>query len=210
VLRYAAAIRRYLAGMLNDPDEADEVAQDAMVRLLKGDFAGADPDRGRFRDLLKTAVRNMVRDHWAKQKRRHHAGAALDVLADDSDVKLETAWLSAWQANVLDHAWGALKDFERENPGNPAYTLLKLRSDFPDETSEQLAERLSNRLGTVVNAVHGRQLLRRARVRFAELLTKEIALGLDEATPERIEEELAALGLLEHVRPFLARSRDNE
>jgi hypothetical protein len=203
VMRYAPAIRRYVGGIVRDGDGTDEVAQDVIVRLLKGDFAGADPNRGRFRDLLKTAIRNMVRNHWAKEHRRRSAPVDFDKLADTNDAKLDAAWLAAWQTNVLDHAWAALKDFERANPGNPAYTLLKWRTDFPDETSDQLAARLSAKLGTTIQPANARQILRRARVRFADLLMKEIALGLDDATPPQIEEELAALGLLEHVRDFL-------
>jgi hypothetical protein len=62
---------------------------------------------------------------------------------------------------------------------------------------------LAEKLGVPVRPDAGRQMLRRARLRFADLLMKEIALGLDDATPQEIEEELAALGLLEHVRDFL-------
>jgi len=203
VMRYAPAIRRYIGGILKDRDDTDEVAQDVMVRFLKGDFAGADPDRGRFRDFLKAAIRNMVRNHWAKQNRRRAAVVDFDHLADDSETKLESSWLGAWQTNVLDHAWSALKDFERMNPGNPAHALLKWRTEHPDETSEQLAARLSEKLGTAVRPANARQMLRRARLRFADLVVKEIALGLDDPTPTQIEEELAAVGLLEYVRDFL-------
>jgi RNA polymerase sigma factor (sigma-70 family) len=203
VMRYASAIRRYVGGILKDRDDTEELAQDIVVRLLKGDFAGADPDRGRFRDLLKAAVRNMVRNYWAKQNRRRTAPLEFDDVADDSEDKLESSWLAAWQNNVLDHAWSALKDFERSNPANPAHTLLKWRAEFPDETSDQLAARLSAKVGTDVRPANARQMLRRARLRFADLLVKEIALGLDQATPGQLEEELAALGLLEHVRDFL-------
>ncbi len=203
VMRYASSIRRYIGGILKEPDTADDLAQEAIVRLLQGDFAGADPNRGRFRDLLKTAIRNMIRNQWDKQKRRKTASADVDQMADDTDAKLDSAWLAAWQTNVLDHAWSALKDFERKNPGNPAHTLLKWRSDFPDESSDQLAARLSEKVGTPVRPDATRQILRRARLRFAELLVEEVARGLDDPTPQAIEEELAALGLLEHVRDFL-------
>ena len=75
VLRYAKAVRSYVGGMLRNREDADELAQDVVVRLLKGDFAGADPTRGRFRDLLKTAARNMVRNFWEKQSRRRPVDA---------------------------------------------------------------------------------------------------------------------------------------
>src|SRR2546430_1665631 len=69
VLRYAGAIRGYVGAMTPDSADADELAQDIVVRLLRGDFAGADPARGRFRDLLKVSVRNQVRTFLSKKSR---------------------------------------------------------------------------------------------------------------------------------------------
>jgi RNA polymerase sigma factor (sigma-70 family) len=202
VLHYAAAIRRYLGGILTDSSDTDELAQEVMVRLLRGDFAGADPSRGRFRDLLKAAVRNMVRNQWNKQKRRRGANVILDDLPTE-DAPADDPWLGAWQRTVLDHAWAGLREFERTHPKNPAYTILHLRVSHPDDSSQQLAAKLSEMLKTPIRPDACRQLLRRARFRFAELLIEEVRVGLDEPTPERVEEELAALGLLEHVRDFL-------
>ena len=68
VLRYSDATKNYIRGIVRDEASAEEIAQHAVLRMLSGDFAGADPNRGRFRDLLKVATRNMVRNHWAKEK----------------------------------------------------------------------------------------------------------------------------------------------
>ncbi|CAN5198620.1 hypothetical protein BH11PLA2_BH11PLA2_47920 [soil metagenome] len=199
VLRYARAIRRYVGGIVTKSDDADELAQDVIMRLMKGDFAGADQARGRFRDLLKTAVRNMVRNHWAKSNRRRTADADPDHAADTSDP----AWDHEWQANVLDHAWAALREAERQNPVVPSYTLLRLRTEFPDAPSEELAEKLAARTGTTVRSDACRQMLRRARLRFSEALVTEIGIGLADPSPTRVAEELASLGLLDYVKDFL-------
>ena len=61
VLRYSDATRNYIRGIVRDEASAEETAQNAVLRMLSGDFAGADPNRGRFRDLLKVAAQNMVR-----------------------------------------------------------------------------------------------------------------------------------------------------
>jgi RNA polymerase sigma factor (sigma-70 family) len=201
VLRYAKAVRSYVGGMLKNQEDADELAQDVVVRLLKGDFAGADPNRGRFRDLLKTASRNMVRHFWEKQARRRPVDADLGLVAE-SDQSGDP-WLASWQKTVLDHAWASLKDFERQNPKNPAHALLRLRTEFPEETSDQLAEKLSKQVGTTIRPDTCRQMLRRARLKFAELLVEEIRLGIEDPSPARVEEELAALELLDFVRDFL-------
>jgi len=202
VLRYARAVRRYVGGIARNTDDADELAQEVMVRLMNGDFGGADPNRGRFRDLLRTAVRNMVRKHWAKANRRKAADLDPDVLGA-ADERADAEWDGAWQQNVLDHAWAALKEYERSAPGTRAHTVLKLRTDFPTDTSEQLAERLSAKVSSPIRPDACRQMLRRARVRFATLLIDEIRMGLADPSPDRVTDELAALGLLEHVRDFL-------
>ncbi|HEX3152199.1 MAG TPA: sigma-70 family RNA polymerase sigma factor [Gemmataceae bacterium] len=201
VLRYAKSVRAYVGGLLKNREDADELAQEIVVRLLKGDFAGADPTRGRFRDLLKTAARNMVRNFWEKQSRRKPVEADLGLIAGAEAPG--DPWLASWQKTVLDHVWGALKDVQKANPKNPAHTLLRLRTEFPDDTSDQLAEKLSSKLGTPIRPDACRQMLRRARLKFAELLVEEIRLGLDDPSPGRVEEELAALELLDHVRDFL-------
>jgi RNA polymerase sigma factor (sigma-70 family) len=203
VLRYARAIRRFAGCVVKNPEDADELAQEVMVRLLRGDFAGADPQRGSFRSLLRTAMRNIIRTHWKRQSRTRAAAIDVDLLAGEEDIRLEQSWLDGWQQTVLDHAWAALREVERQNPAQAAHTLLKLRTQFPDETSEELAARLSQALGGPVRADTCRQMLRRARLRFAQLLITEIEVGLESPTPERVEEELAALKLLDHVRDFL-------
>jgi RNA polymerase sigma factor (sigma-70 family) len=203
VLRYAAAVRRYVGGILSKPEDADELAQDVVVRLLRGDFAGADPERGRFRDLLKTAVRNMIHNHWARQNRRCPVAMDLERLPGPTDDSLDASWLAAWQTTILDHAWSALNDFEQAHPRTHAYTLLRLRAEAPDATSEELAARLSATTGTTIRLDACRQMLRRARLQLAQTLVKEVEMGLAEPTPERVEEELASLGLLDYVRDFL-------
>ncbi len=146
VLRYMPAVRRYVGAMLSSSQEADDVTQDLVVRFLAGDFAGADPQRGRFRDLLKVAVRNMVRSHWAWEKRRR--GVALDidrVPADEDDS--DQCWAVEWRQSVLDLVWKALEQHQQARPGSMAFTLLRLRTAYPDDSSDQLAARLSEQTG---------------------------------------------------------------
>jgi len=145
VLRYSKAIRAYVRAILQDDGRADEVAQDAIVRLLSGDFAGADPNRGRFRDLLKVSVRNMARNHWAKENRRRPAAVDVDEIAGNDGSSDDPNWLASWRQNALDLTWSALENFERSQPDSSAVVLLRLRAAFPDANSEELAERLSEK-----------------------------------------------------------------
>ena len=202
VLRYAPSIRRYLGGILRGSDEdADELAQEVVVRLMRGDFAGADPGRGRFRDLLRTATRNMVRNHWAKAGVRRTA--ELDPESLGGSEKEDPRWQGEWQRNILDQAYAALSREQAEGPARHHAALLRLRAENPDDSSQELAAKLLQKTGFEAKPDHLRQLLRRARLRFAECLVTEVALGLGDPSPERVEEELADLGLLDHVREFL-------
>lgn len=203
VMRYSAAIRSYVKVMTRNDDQADELTQDVIVRLLQGDFAGADPQRGRFRDLLKTAVRNMVRNRWAKQKTRRTVDLDVAEVDPEESSEVDHAWTESWQHQLLELAWARLQAYQDSHAGSVAHTALKTRTDFPDDTSEELAARLAERLNKPVKPDQARQLVRRARVRFAEFLLEEIADGLTEPTPDNIQEELGQAGLLELVRSYL-------
>lgn len=200
VLRYLPAIRRYVGGLLQSDQDADDVSHDVVVRLLAGDFAGADPGRGRFRDLLRVAIRNMVRNRWAQQNRRKSADLDVAAIPDDEDAEQDD-WLVQWRQSVLDLAWKSLAQQEKDRPGSVAYTLLRLRTDYPEDSSEQLASRLSQAIGMTVRADALRHRLQRARLQFADLLIAEVAKGLPEPTPERIEDELIAVGLVDFLPP---------
>ena len=209
VMRYSPAIRSYVKAITRDDQEADEISQDVVVRLLQGDFAGADPQRGRFRDLLKVAVRNMVRNHWDKQNRRRGVDYDLQLMQDDDTPTESDDWLVHWRTNVLEIAWSALERYQRTHAGSIAYTVLRLRADAPQDNSEQLAARLSQQLGKEIRSDTFRQQLRRARVRFAEFIVEEIASGIDRADPIRIQEELICLGIYEHVKDVLPHPSGN-
>lgn len=205
VLRYSAAIRGYCRAILGSDHLADEVAQDAVVRLLKGDFGGADPARGRFRDLLRTAIRNMSRNRLAYEQRRAGRGELRDdAIADAAEpIEADDPWLVEWRTALLENAWSALRGIEERTPGSSLHSVLRARTDHPDETSEQLAARLSERLGRSIGAAAVRQNLKRARTRFCELLADEVADGLQEPTRERVVEELIALDLWSSLRDLL-------
>ncbi|HXY37498.1 MAG TPA: hypothetical protein VEI07_24965 [Planctomycetaceae bacterium] len=204
VLRYADATKAYIHAIVRDAHRADEIAQNVVLRMLAGDFAGADPNRGRFRDLLKVAARNMVRSHWARENVRRAAALDSDSVASDDDPNDAEQWVASWRQNVLDLTWTSLNQFEQSQPKSCAFTILRLRARFPDASSEELAQQLSEIVEEEISAETFRQKLRRARMRFAELLVDEVADGLEKPSADDLEEELVALGLIEYVRKLLS------
>ncbi len=123
--------------------------------------------------------------------------------AESSAYPSDDDWVAAWRRAVLEHAWSAMEEFERTHSGNLSHTVLRMRADHPEEDSDALATRLSEATRRRFRADAVRQQLRRARLRFAQLVVEEIAGSMDDPTPERVEEELLAVGLMEYVRDFL-------
>jgi RNA polymerase sigma-70 factor (ECF subfamily) len=200
VLRYLPAIHRYLRAIAGNDADADDLCQDVAVRLLSGDFGSVDPERGRFRDFLKTVLRNMALNYWKRQKRRR--GVPLDPAQFTADEE-DSRWLDVWRGSVLELVWKAFEQRERTQRGSVAARLLRLRMEYPDDTSAALAERLTAATGKPFTPEALRQALRRARRQFVDLLLVEVAQGLDDPAPEAIENELSALGLREYVADLL-------
>jgi RNA polymerase sigma factor (sigma-70 family) len=206
--RYGGAVRRYLLGALRDPEAADELFQDFALRFVRGDFFHkASPQRGRFRHFVKTSLFNLVVDYQRRQRRRRRStGPMLDEPAVDppSQTDSEQNFLASWREQLLDRTWLALSELERQT-GSPHYTVLRFRAEQPLLSSAEMAEQLSARLGKVYTVDGIRQALHRARERFAGLLVEEVVQSLENASTDRLEEELSDLGLLTVCRGALQR-----
>jgi RNA polymerase sigma-70 factor (ECF subfamily) len=211
LLRYYSAVRRYLLGMLHNAAEADELTQEFAVRFLRGDFRAADPRRGRFRDFIKTAVRRLVLTYWQRQKKEKEKGP-LPLPEGDSDsgptasgsTDVDPIFDKAWREALLARTWKALFRFE-ELHGHPYYTVLRAKTEQPELRSTDLARQLSARLGKMHTEAGLRQMLHRARRRFAALLVTEVADSLPSPDSEAIEQELIELGLLDFCRQAMGR-----
>jgi RNA polymerase sigma factor (sigma-70 family) len=201
VLRYRKAIRAYLGRLLPNDADAEEVAQDLMVKLLTGEFARAVPERGRFRDYLKTAVRNSALNRL--RQRTSARRAALDPACLEGPAALEEAWLADWRRTLLDGARQSLHSYQAQRPGNVYATLLDRLGTFPDDDSAQLAHRLELATGQPYRADAVRQLLSRARRKLAWFLLEEVRHTLAAPSPVQLEEELTELGLLSFIQAFL-------
>lgn len=207
--RYGGAIRRYLLGALRDADAAEELFQEFAYRFLHGDFRRVDPERGRFRDYVKGVLFHLVADYHKKRQRlpRQMSPDRPDPAIDCApDAAQNEAFLTSWRDELLARTWTALASADRS--GGPSFhAVLRYRADHPEQRSHEMADELSRLLGKPLTAAGVRKTLERARDRFADLLLDEIAQALTDATPERMEEELIDLNLLDHCRSALERRR---
>jgi RNA polymerase sigma-70 factor (ECF subfamily) len=204
--RYSGALYRYALGALKDPHAADEVFQEFAVRFVRGFFKRADPERGRFRDLVKRALQNLIVDYQRKRGaiREREMSEGMEPAEPEASLAgdLDRSFIDRWREELLNRAWEALQEVEKET-GQPHYTVLRFRADNPETTSMNMAEVISQKLGKAYRADSLRQVLHRARERFAELLMAEVARSLGQPSREELTQELIDLGLLSYCRSAL-------
>jgi RNA polymerase sigma-70 factor (ECF subfamily) len=208
--RYGGAIRRYLRNVLNDADAADEIFQEFALQLCHGNLGGADPQRGRFRNFVKGTLFHLIAKYRRQQRDwpRQLPEAEIAGSGSPEDEGSDRVFAESWCHELLARAWATLGQIEAESM-QPYFTVLRLRTDRPQLRSPQLAEHLGAKLRRPFTAAGVRQILHRAREKFAGLLLDEVANALDNPTTEQVEQELLELGLLEYCRPVLSKNQES-
>jgi RNA polymerase sigma-70 factor (ECF subfamily) len=169
------------------------------LRFLRGDFRRADPQRGRFRDYVKTALIHLVNDYYRAQRERPGPLPA-DVSGPAAPADADAQFLASWGEELLNRTWAALAET------NPTFhAVLLAHVQHPDLQSPQLAEQLTAQLGKPFTATHIRVTLHRAREKFADLLLEEVARSLETPTEAELEQELRDLRLLKLCTSALGR-----
>jgi RNA polymerase sigma factor (sigma-70 family) len=208
MLRYQSAVHRYFLKTVGDDEAAAELDQEFALRFLQGSYLKYDPKVGRFRDYVKRAVRNLMIDHHRRKGKTRRLDTAVEMaIVDDATSGADASdqeFITAWRSELLDRAWNALEEFERRN-GQPYYQALRFRATHPDLPIASIVEQLAPRLGQSRTPGAFRQLLLRAREKWAQLLVDEVKLTLKDPTRAAIEEELADLRLLYLCKPVLDR-----
>jgi RNA polymerase sigma-70 factor (ECF subfamily) len=200
--RYRPAIFRYLVACLGDAEAADDLCQEFSLRFVRGDFRNANPEKGRFRDLLKSSLYHLIIDYHKRRNRRMpQLSPDAPEPSDDSGSTLDSdrQFLAAWRADLLNKAWEKLAQ-EEKNTGRPMHTVLHFRAANQEMRSAKMAEQLTGRLGKEVTGDWVRKWLHAARERFAEFLLDEVAASLDNPTREAVEQELIDLELYQYCR----------
>lgn len=203
LIRYAKAVRSYLQAFLGNAQDGDDVAHDFFVRVVERGFSNANPERGRFRDYLKIAVRNAALSHLRRRQRDPRSLEPSELPIADPESAANGEWLREWQACVLERAWRALERHQRASPGNLCYTVLRVYVDHADENSRVLAHRVAALVGRSLHADTFRKQLSRARRVFAQLIVAEVAQTLRHPTSSDIFQELVEIGLHDYVAPYL-------
>lgn len=183
----------------HDADEARDLTQGFFTRLFeKQDIQDADPERGRFRAFLLTALKHYLANEWDREQAQKRGGGRVHVSIDmeGADERFgirarreespERSFERAWALALLERVLDALrKDYEARGKSETFAALKGFLTTEGTESQAAIAERLGTTEGAVKVAVH------RLRGRYREAIRDEIASTL--ANPADIDAELATL-----------------
>ena len=180
--------------------DAQDLTQAFFARLLAQEsLANADPDRGRFRSFLLTAMNHFLTSEWKRGLAQKRGGGcqvlSLELAAAEKRYDLEPAIHSSpdklfekqWALTLLEEVINRLElEFQTDGKAN-WFTALKpaLLGVRESQPYAALATQLSMNESAVKVAVH------RLRKRYRELIRDEISSTLDSS--EEIEAEMRHL-----------------
>jgi hypothetical protein len=195
--RYAPAIRGYFASLMRNRSDAEDAAQDFFLRIMGKGFPHFTGGRGRFRDYLKTAIRNAARNYMKRTGRPPSNAYIVAALASApiADQVLDQEFLAHWRWCLLQRAWASLRRYQGSSPGNLFHTVLQLEAKYPEEGSAQLAARASALVGYPLQVAAYRKQVSRARRLLARFLVREVRQTLDQPSEDDLDCELMDLGV---------------
>jgi DNA-directed RNA polymerase specialized sigma24 family protein len=174
--------------------EAEDAVQGFLTQLLEGDLlTRLDPEKGRLRSYLKTALAHYLSNLWQQGRAEKRGGGQANL--DLSDVE---AWLTSdapTPEELFDRAWAlelfqsALQQLELEFTSGRRAGPFALLEELFGFASAPPYEELSRRHGMSVPQL--KSFVHRARVRLRQLLRERVADTLSD--PAEIELEMRVL-----------------
>jgi RNA polymerase sigma factor (sigma-70 family) len=181
-------------------EDARDLTQGFFATLLeKGYLADADPERGRFRSFLLTAVsRSASKQHdRARAQKRGGGRPILSIDFDDGEVRYlrepvdnwtpERIFERRWALTLLDRTLARLRQDHEASGKCTQFDALKvyLTGEAGAPAFRQVADQLGMTEGAAKVAVH------RLRQKYRELLRAEIAQTV--AANDDVDDELSLL-----------------
>jgi RNA polymerase sigma-70 factor (ECF subfamily) len=190
----------YVRRRVGNPDEAQDLTQSFFAQLLERHvLAIADPQRGRFRAFLLTAMKNFLNNEWNKARTQKRGGRVARLSLDfDSvesrygmepshDVTPEKLYERQWTLTLLDRVldrlqaelaaknrqrhFDVLRDFLTGDPASPDYS----------DAARQLG----------ISPAAAKQAAYRMRKQYRQLLRAEVAETVADAND--VEDEIRSL-----------------
>ena len=192
----------YVRRLGQDAEDAADLTQGFFAHLLEKELlTRADPERGRLRNFLLTAMQRYLRDDWRKSQRQKRGGGA-EVLSIDeltaeglyarepsTSVTPESLYHRRWALTLLERTMLALQADYTEQGKSALFDSLKpALTEDPDAAS---AAETGVKLGMTPGAV--RVAINRLRARYRARLLAEVATSMDAQSEAEVDEEIAAL-----------------
>ena len=182
------------------PEEAQDLTQAFFAKLLAKNFwIRADPQKGRFRSLLLTALRQFVADQRDRARAAKRGSGATVLSLDegsgeqrfpegvDRNLTPEQQFDRQWADAVLKEARAALHRECIASGKSGLYDRINLLDD-KTETSLSYAE-VAEQLGMSISAV--KSAVMRLRARYGELVREVVARTV--ANPAEVDGEIRYL-----------------
>jgi RNA polymerase sigma factor (sigma-70 family) len=197
---YWFPVYAYLRRCGHPQDAAEDYTQGFFTRLLEKDgLRLADPERGRFRSFLLTALKYFIANEEDRKRTLKRGGGhsilSLDLAEAEGRYAVQPAQTSSpervfersWALTLLDRAVARLQDeFERRDRGE-LFKHLKGYMAVDRDTVPYQAVALE--LGMTESAI--KVAVHRLRRRYRDLLRDEIAQTVSDET--QIDEEIGNL-----------------
>jgi len=184
--------------------DAQDLTQDFFVLLLKGNLLSlANPERGRFRSLLRTAVENFLNDQQHLARRQKRGGGMQFVAWDEwmaeapSHLSIFGQELKSWPPErIFDVRWAAtvveqsLRRLAEECESRGRLRMFTVLSKYLSTEKVEISyAALSSSLGVPESAI--KRVLHQLRVRYRLILREEVARTVE--NPADVEDEIRYL-----------------
>jgi RNA polymerase sigma-70 factor (ECF subfamily) len=188
----------------HDEDDARDLTQGFFAKLLEKNWvADADPQRGKFRTFMLTALKHYMADEWDRQRAQKRGGGkvplSLDFDTAEDGYKLELpddrtpedVYDACWAETVVQRARERLRR-EKLEPGKEE-RFERLEGFVTGEGLEVPYKEVAEELGLSESAV--KVAVYRLRQRFGEIVREEVTNTVRD--PDDVESEMRhLLGLL--------------
>jgi RNA polymerase sigma factor (sigma-70 family) len=194
---YRTPVLAYIRRSGSDGADAEDLAQEFFAQLLEHRWdTRADPERGRFRAFLLTALKHfLLNSHAAASAGKRGGGRtrvdfdlAVDTLAAPASQSPEQVFERAWALTVIERSLDRLREEAAQAGKSALFAQLLPYLAEPAEPADYstLGLALGLRPNTVAVTVH------RLRVRLRELVRLELA---DQTTdgPDGVDRELQVM-----------------
>jgi RNA polymerase sigma factor (sigma-70 family) len=181
-------------------EEAEDLTQEFFARLLAKDFlADVEPEKGRFRSFLLTAMKRFLANEWHRETAKKRGGGEIPIPIDiawaEDHYGAEPADLATpellyerrWALTLLDKVLAGLEHEYVAKGLDAIFHALKgeLVRHAGSVSYAEIATQLGMREGAIKVAMF------RLRGRYAERLSDEIAQTVSSA--EDVEDEIGRL-----------------